>query len=119
LGDQQDKLDSMFRVYSETVLQQRGVFASLGLLQNHPRVMADLAARIVQLARNFAMNNGTTRNGVYLGAFYILGQDSKQWWNGAFIKYKGKNVIEYIHKWYNVKSHPTSKLVSIVTTICH
>jgi len=94
---QQDNLDNMKTVYSETVLQQRGVFASMGPLQNHPSVMADLATRVVQLARNFAMNNETTHNGVYL-LFTYLAKIQSNGGNGAFIKHKGKNAIEYIYK---------------------
>ena len=94
---QQDKLDNIFTVYSETVAQQRAVFASLSPLQNHPSVMADLATRIVLLAKTFAMNNETTHNGVYL-LFTYLAKIESNGGTGAFIKYKGKNVIEYNYK---------------------
>jgi len=96
-SQQQDKLDSIFTVYSETVAQRRAVFASLGPLQNHPSVMADLATRIVLLARTFAMNNETTQNGMYL-LFAYLAKIESDGGTGAFIKYKGENVIEYNYK---------------------
>jgi len=94
---QQDTPDSMFVVYSETVLEQRGEFASLGPLQQHPSIVAGLAARIVQLARIFAMNNETTHNGIYL-LFTYLAKIRSNGGNGAFIKHKGKNVIVYTYR---------------------
>jgi len=81
-------------VFSETVVTQRVIYASLGLAQNESHTTAVLTRWTVWMASQFNMKKETIHSGLYL-LFTYLAKIHTDVGYGRFIKYANKDILMF------------------------